>query len=125
MKVTTTKKGSIKNTMGFFRRILNREYLHSLEEYGQLGVGALSAATPRKTGLTADSWKYHIEVDSTKTKIVWTNSNTVDGCNVAILLQYGHGTRNGGYVEGIDFINPAMKPVFQGFADNLWREVMK
>lgn len=125
MRITTRKRGSITNTMGFLKRILNRSYLQNLEHYGELGVKALSSATPKKTGLTADSWQYHIEVDGTKTRLVWTNSNTVDGVNVAILLQYGHGTRNGGYVEGIDFINPAMRPVFQGFSDELWREVMK
>ena len=124
MRITARKRGSIKNTMGFLKRIMSRSYLRNLEHYGELGVKALASNTPRRTGLTADSWQYHIEVDDAKTKIVWTNSNTVDGCNVAILLQYGHGTRNGGYVEGIDFINPAMRPVFQGFADNIWREVM-
>ena len=125
MKITATKKGSITNTMNMLKRLLSRDYLHSLERYGQLGVEALASATPVKTGKTAASWKYRIEVDDRKTRITWTNSNTVDGCNVALLLQYGHGTRNGGYVEGTDFINPAIQPVFQGFADDLWREVMK
>ena len=125
MKVTTRKKGSITNTMNLFKRILSRSYLQDLERYGQLGVNALAVATPRRTGLTADSWRYKIEVNDRETKVVWTNSNTVDGVNVAILIQYGHGTRNGGYVEGIDFINPAIKPIFQGFADDIWREVMK
>ena len=125
MKITTTKAGSIKNTMSFLKRILSRRYLQNLEHYGQLGVDALKAATPRKTGKTADSWKYKIEVNNQNTKIVWTNSNTVDGVNVAILIQYGHATKNGGFVQGIDFINPAMRPVFQGFADEIWREVVK
>ena len=124
MKITTTKRGSIKNTMGFLKRLMSRSYLQNLERYGELGVKALEEATPKKTGATAAAWKYHIEVDKTRTRLVWTNSNTVDGVNVAILLQYGHGTRNGGYVQGTDFINPAMKPVFQGFADELWKEVM-
>jgi hypothetical protein len=125
MKITVTQKGSTKNTMSLLKRILSRSYLQSLEHYGQLGVEALSSATPVRTGATADAWRYKIEVDNKATKIVWTNSNTVDGCNVALLIQYGHGTRNGGYVQGIDFINPAIRPIFTGFADNIWREVMR
>lgn len=125
MKVTVTQKGSTKNTMSFLKRILSRSYLQNLEHYGQLGVDALASATPVRTGATANAWRYRIEVDNRATKITWTNSNTVDGCNVALLIQYGHGTRNGAYVQGIDFINPAMKPIFKGFADDIWREVMR
>lgn len=125
MKVTVTQKGSTKNTMTFLKRILSRSYLQYLEHYGELGVDALAAATPVRTGATANAWRYKIEVDNKATKITWTNSNTIDGCNVALLIQYGHGTRNGGYVQGIDFINPAIRPVFKGFADDIWREVMK
>jgi len=125
MRVTTKKSGSIKNTMGFLNRILSRSYLQKLEHYGQMGVDALAAATPRRTGKTAASWGYEIEVNDHNTKLVWTNSNVVDGVNVAILIRYGHGTGTGGYVQGIEYIEPAMKPLFQGFADDIWKEVMR
>lgn len=125
MRVTTTKSGSIKNTMGFLNRLLSRRYLRKLEQYGQMGVDALAAATPQKTGKTAASWGYEIEVGDRSTKLIWTNSNVQDGVSVALLIRYGHGTGTGGYVQGIDYIDPAMKPLFQGFADDIWKEVMR
>ena len=125
MRVTTKKRGSIKNTMNFLNRILSRSYLQKLEQYGQMGVDALAAATPRRTGKTAASWGYEIELNDQNTKLTWTNSNVVDGVNVVVLIRYGHGTGTGGYVQGIDFIEPAMKPLFQGFADDIWKEVMR
>ena len=125
MRVTTTKAGSIKNTMNFLNRILSRSYLQKLEQYGQMGVDALAAATPRKTGKTAASWGYEIEVGDHNTKLTWTNTNVNDGVTVVLLIRYGHGTGTGGYVQGIDFIEPAMRPLFQGFADDIWKEVMR
>ncbi len=94
-----------------------------LERYGQLGVEALSAATPLESGETASSWSFEIERGTNQTAIRWINSNTNQGVNIAIILQYGHGTNGGGYVEGIDYINPAMKPIFDSMADELWKEV--
>lgn len=114
----------VNNTMFFLKRILKQDYLKNLEKYAQLGVQRLAEATPKRTGLTAASWDYRIEVDNQKAKITWTNSNINDGCNVAILLQYGHATRNGAWVEGIDYINPAMKPMFEEFANEVWKEVI-
>ena len=98
-----------------------------LERYGKLGVEALKDATPKDTGKTSESWKYDIVKDNDgQYQIVWSNTNIVDGwANIAILLQYGHATRNGGFVKGNDFINPAIEIVFQGMADEAWREVKR
>lgn len=96
-----------------------------LDKYGKMGVEALRAATPKDTGKTADSWYYTIEEDEHgDMKIVWANSNVTDrNIHVAILLQYGHATKNGGFVKGIDYINPAINSVFQKMADEAWKEV--
>ena len=95
-----------------------------LERYGKLGVDFLREATPKDTGFTADSWSYEIDKSTDgKTSIVYSNSNTNNGVNIAIILQYGHGTRNGGYVQGIDYINPASQKIFKQMADDLWVEV--
>ena len=90
-----------------------------------MGVSALSSATPIDTGKTAASWGYEIESDDDGTRIIWTNSNVNKNVNIAIILQYGHGTGTGGYVQGRDYINPAMQPVFDQIADAVWREVTK
>lgn len=94
-----------------------------LEKYGREGVSALSASTPIRTGTTANSWGYVITTNRNGYSIKWTNSNVVGGVPVAILLQYGHGTGTGGYVQGRDFINPAMQPIFDKLAEEAWREV--
>lgn len=88
-----------------------------------MGVNALAAATPVKTGNTASSWDYKIVEENGKIKIVWTNSNVVKGQQIAILLQYGHVTGNGGYVVGRDYINPALQPIFDDIAKQAWKEV--
>lgn len=118
-------RGNFKNIDRFLNRIQNREYLNNLEDYGKLGVEALRASTPKDSGKTADSWVYAIEEGDESTSIVWTNTNENDGVNVALILQHGHGTGTGGYVEGIDYINPAMRPIFQHIADNAWKGVVK
>lgn len=94
-----------------------------LSKYGQAGVEALASATPVDTGLTASSWYYEIEKTSTGTSIVFYNSNVHRGICIAIILQYGHGTGNGGWVEGRDYINPAIQPIFNDIAEKAWREV--
>lgn len=125
MLVTFKNRGDFSKTDKFFNRLLRRDYLNVLEKYGQQGVAALSASTPVKTGKTASSWEYIITHSPTETKIEWVNTNVVAGTNVAILLQYGHGTKNGGYVVGRDFINPALRPIFDKMANEVWKEVTK
>lgn len=98
-----------------FRKILDR--------YGKLGVSALASATPTDTGLTATSWHYEVESDNGSSTITFYNSNVNKGVPIAIILQYGHGTRNGGWVNGRDYINPAIQPVFDKIAADAWREV--
>ena len=118
-------KGSFNRTERFFNNVLRRSYLNILDKYGQKGVELLSSATPVRTGTTAASWNYVIESADGRSTITWINTNTNDGVNVAVILQYGHGTGNGGYVQGIDYINPAMKPMFEEIANAAWREVEK
>lgn len=118
-------RGSFSKLDGFFARMLRRDYLNVLNKYGEMGVAALSSATPVDSGETASSWDFVIEGGDGKTGIYWTNSNENNGVNIALILQYGHGTGNGGYVQGIDYINPAVRPVFEKMADEVWKEVTK
>lgn len=117
------QRGDFSKTEKFLKKSFGRNYLDVLEEYAQQGVAALSAATPIDTGLTAVSWKYEIIQNESPISIIWKNLNENNGVNIAIILQYGHGTRNGGYVQGIDYINPALKPIFDKMADAAWKEV--
>lgn len=94
-----------------------------LNKYGQIGVEALSAATPSRSGKTASSWNYKVTRSKENLQIDWYNTNTNKGENIAILIQYGHGTGTGGYVHGIDYVNPAMKPIFDQLSRDLWMEV--
>lgn len=115
--------GSFKKTEDFFRRMAKDEMFNALERYAKEGVAALANATPLDTGLTAASWSYEIQKTRGSYSITWTNNHTVDGKPIAILLQYGHGTGTGGYVQGRDYINPAMRPIFDRIADNVWKAV--
>lgn len=117
------QKGDFSNLERFLNRVLRKDYLNVLEQYGQLGVRMLQDSTPIDSGKTRDSWDYQIIGEKDQTSLVWTNSNINEGVPIAIILQYGHGTRNGGYVTGLDYINPAMRPVFKSLADQVWREV--
>lgn len=121
--ITLTAKGNFNNTERFFNKAQNLTLGSILNKYGQLGVNALSAATPKDSGLTAASWSYEIEASGTSAAIYWTNSNLNENVNIAIILQYGHGTGTGGYVQGRDYINPAIRPVFDELADKVWEEV--
>ena len=107
------------------KTLKGKNWVKMLAKYGEAGVIALQDATPVKTGKTAASWGYTIELpEPGKIRLVFTNSNVIDGwANVAILLQYGHATRNGGWVEGRDYINPAIQPIFDRIADQAWKEV--
>jgi hypothetical protein len=96
-----------------------------IEQYAKAGVSALASATPLETGETANSWSYEIEINKGSSKIHFINTNIQNGVPIAIILQYGHGTRNGGWVEGRDYINPAIQPIFDNIANTVWREVTK
>lgn len=129
--IRISSKGDFSKASKYFRKletVLETKQHGILDKYGRRGVEALAAATPVDTGLTASSWSYEIIRDD-KTKTVtlsFNNSNVVnDWCNIAIILQYGHATRNGGYVEGRDYINPAIQPIFDKIADEAWEEVTK
>lgn len=109
-------------TEKYLERLKRKEYYKVLESAAQRGVEALSAATPKRTGKTAASWSYEIIIDGKGISIYWKNDNvTKDGDPIAILLQYGHGTGTGGYVTGRDYINPAIKPVFDSISDDVWK----
>ncbi len=118
------QRGNFNNTERFIKKVLNKEIYKNLDEYGMKGVEALRASTPVRTGLTADSWDYKIIQNKGDIKIVWTNSNFNKGEQIAVLIQYGHGTGNGGYVQGRDYINPSMRVVFDEIAEDIWREVV-
>ena len=121
--ITIKHVGNFEKTNRFFKKMLNFEVRKFLKECGEEGVAALQAATPKDSGKTAESWRYEIEQHGKTATITWYNSNLNEGVNVAIILQYGHGTGTGGYVKGIDYINPALKPVFDRLAETLWKEV--
>lgn len=123
--ITLTAKGDLDKTYKFLDRILKRDFYSRLEVYGQEGVTALSQATPKRTGKTANSWVYEIDRGLNSVSISWKNTNVNQGYNVAVLIQYGHGTGYGKYVQGIDYINPAIRPVFNNIANNIWKEVTK
>jgi hypothetical protein len=120
------QSGNFNNSEKFLTRAQKIKIELVLEKYGHVGVAALSSATPKDTGYTADAWDYEVSVKDSGYSIAWTNSSvTPDGIPIVILLQYGHGNGKGGYVEGRDFINPAMRPIFDKVAENLWQEVTK
>lgn len=122
--ISIESKGDFSKTKSFLKKSSKVNVDLILHKYGQIGVSALSTATPKDTGKTASSWYYTIEKNDGRYSIVWSNSNVVNGVPIAIILQYGHGTKNGGYVSGKDYINPATKKVFEKIADEVWREVV-
>lgn len=119
-----TQKGNFNNLESFFKKHGKIDYISILKIYGELGVSALSDATPKDTGKTAASWGYTIEKTKKEYIITWTNSNINDGVNIALILQYGHGTDNGAYIKGIDYINPSLTKVFNQFIDTITKEVL-
>lgn len=123
--VSVTQKGNFKKTDRFLHGLIGMHYSHKLKHYAEKGVQALKAATPKDTGKTAESWSYEIVESEGRTAIYWRNSNVVNGVPIAIILQYGHATRNGGFVEGIDYINPTLKPIFEEMAKKAWKEVVQ
>lgn len=121
--ITFRQKGDFKKLSGYLERVKEVVKLGKLDRYGQEGVSALSAATPVESGETASSWGYRIDRENGSVRIIFTNSNIHNGVPIAIILQYGHGTGTGGYVEGRDYINPAIRPVFDRIAKEAWEEV--
>lgn len=123
--ITFSHKGDFSKTIKFLERAKKAIQLNDLDKYGQEGVAALASATPVDSGLTASSWHYTISNKNESITISFSNSNIQNGVPIAIILQYGHGTRNGGWVQGRDYINPAIQPIFDKIANNAWREVAK
>lgn len=126
MKINFEQKGNFNKLERFLIKSLHISPLviPVLHRYGKMGVEALKEATPKDTGKTADSWTYDIVKDEeNKYQIVWSNTNKNGNANIAILLQYGHATRNGGFVKGTDYINPAIEKVFKRMANDAWEEV--
>ena len=125
MGIEVHHSGSFDNMTKFLRSIINGDIYRTLDRFGQEGVQALAAGTPIDTGLAASSWDYQVSRDRGMYRIDWTNRDVEGGQNVAILIQYGHGTGTGGYVQGRDFINPAMRPVFDRIANEAWEAVTR
>ena len=123
--ITFRQKGDFSKLTRFLERVKGAVHLSDLDKYGRQGVAALSSATPIDSGLTAESWYYEIENKKESATITFYNSNIQNGVPIAIVLQYGHGTRNGGWVQGRDYINPAIQPIFDEIANEAWGEVTK
>lgn len=121
--IEVTATGSFDNMETFLKAMADSNIFAKLERFGQMGVDALSAATPVDSGVTADSWYYEVIKDSGSWSIVWGNNHIEDGRPIAVLLQYGHATRTGGYVDGRDYINPALRPLFDQMANEAWKVV--
>ena len=124
MAVKVKVKGGFRFTEKFFNKVTKNKYLIKiLDRYGKAGVSALEKNTPKDTGKTAKSWYYEIEEKNGDFTIVWKNSNNNQRVSIALILQYGHATGTGGYVRGFDYINPAMRPIFDKIAESAWEEV--
>lgn len=122
--ITFTHKGNFNKTDRFFKSVSKSNYFSVLERYGREGVATLASVTPVDSGLTASSWQYNIHQTLKGLTISWTNAHVVAGVPIAIILQYGHGTRNGGWVQGRDYINPVIQPIFDKIANEIWKGVI-
>ena len=123
--ISFRQKGDFSKLTRFLEKAKNVVRIGDLDKYGREGVAALASATPVDSGLTSSSWYYEIENKNGSVKIQFNNSNIQNGVPIAIILQYGHGTGSGGWVQGRDYINPAIQPIFDRIADEAWREVTK
>ncbi len=123
--ITITEKGNFNRTERYLRRLKEAQLFATLNKYGTLGQNALSNATPTESGLTAASWSYSIVQRPGYYSIRWHNSHVEDGVPIAVILQYGHGTGTGGYVQGRDYIMPAIRPIFDQIANEAWKEVTR
>lgn len=125
MGIKIYHSGSFDRTFDFLEKAKSPDKFHFLDTFGAQGVAALSAATPILTGATANSWYYVIKESKNSVAISWHNSEPAGSTPLAVILQYGHGTKNGGYVEGIDYINPAIQPIFDDITSNAWDALTK
>lgn len=123
--ISFRQKGDFSKLTNFLERAKQAVHLSDLDKYGKEGVAALASATPVETGKTANSWYYEITHKNGSVSISFLNSNIQNGLPIAVIIQYGHGTRNGGWVQGRDYINPAIQPLFDKIANDAWREVTK
>jgi len=123
MGIEVDSIGKFENTFKWLNDMSNRSYIRQLDQYGRQGVDILSASTPMDSGQTAASWSYDIQQSTSGVTINWYNSNINDGVNIAIIIQYGHGTGTGGYVQGRDYINPALRPIFDKLSEEVRRVV--
>lgn len=123
--VTVTHRGDFAKTTRYLQRVKKGVRIDTLHRFGREGVAALAAATPVDSGLTANSWNYEIVNNKGVIKITFYNTNIQNGVPIAIILQYGHGTRNGGWVQGRDYINPAIQPIFDKITEEAWKEVTR
>lgn len=123
--ITFRQKGDFSKLTRFLEKAKEVVRVGDLDKYGREGVAALASATPVDTGLTANSWRYEIEQKKGSISISFHNTNIQNGVPIAVILQYGHATRNGGWVQGRDYINPAIQPIFDKIANEAWREVTK
>ena len=123
--ITFRHKGDFSKLNRYFERVKEAAKIGVLDKYGRAGVAALASATPVKSGKTANSWTYEIERQNGSASIVFHNTNINQGVPIAIILQYGHGTGTGGWVQGRDYINPSIQPIFDKLADDAWKEVTK
>lgn len=121
--ISITTHGDLSKTLGFLGRAKNANVRHILDKYGKLGVEALASVTPKRTGVTAASWYYEIVEEDGVDKLIFHNGNVKEYANIALLLEYGHATRTGGYVEGYHYIDQAIQPIFEELADKAWKEV--
>ena len=122
--ISLTSKGDFRKTEKFMKNARTKKLMSILKQYGEEGVAALMVATPVDTGRTASSWRYEIKVENNCIRLVFHNDNIQNGVPIAIILQYGHGTGTGGWVEGRDYINPAIQPVFDKIANSAWKEAI-
>ena len=122
--ISILQKGSFNKTEKFLKKTLGRDYMSILHEYGQKGVDALRAATPKDTGNTANSWSYSVVQNGSSISVVWENSNINHGVNIAVILDKGHATRTGGYVRGAKYIDAALTPIINELAQAAWKEVV-
>jgi hypothetical protein len=123
MMVSFEHSGSFKHMESFLKSMLKLEIKHILEQYGQKGIAALASAIPTDSGKAAASWGYEVKQAKSGCAIFWTNSDNENGFPVAVMIQYGYGTGTGGYVQGRDYINPAIQPIFDKIAEQVWKEV--